>query len=100
MPRIAINGFRSLESAEADKLRQRINVAVQSIGLGDDAAAQIIPSDVRSCDGRDTSMPFIQLFSNKPAEIRAVLTVLKEIHIGYDVEWSLIGGFIPASDLR
>jgi hypothetical protein len=94
---LAIHG---LDTADAGDVKEILTLMLQHIGLGSDARIEVYRSEVTSSDGKATREEYIEVVSTSPGEIRLILASLEKIHIGIDVEWSLIGGFRSASDMR
>jgi hypothetical protein len=97
MPNIQICGVSDPQRVEI--LKQNIDLAMLRLGLGGDAVTSIIPMAVESCDGKRTPMPYLRVCSTDADEIRRILDVMKRAGLAIDVEWFVLGGFVPASEL-
>ena len=95
-----ILGIHGLDPAQAGDVKDVLTAMLRSIGLSAEADVEIYQSEVTSSDGKATTQEYIEVQSNKPKEIQLILETLKKLHINTNVAWSMIGGFIPASDVR
>lgn len=96
MPNIMICGFTMVQ---ADALKVRIDQAVINIGLGGDAITSIVEMRAESCDRNKRPMPYLRVCSTDEGEVILIVEALKKIKIGVDVEWVILGGFIPADKM-
>lgn len=46
------------------------------------------------------STPYLRVCSTSPGEIQAIIDGLKKRHIGIDVEYLVLDGFIPAEEMK
>ncbi len=98
MPNVMLYGFD--KRFDLRRITGKIEAAVQSINLGEDAVITVVSSKVKFCDGRKTPAPFIRICSTDPEEIKRIIDKLKEIGVNTDVEWQVLNGFIPAIEMR
>lgn len=96
MPNIFICGFGD----EAEGLKRFVDDIMLDLGLQDDAITSIIETRPESCDGNRKSTPYIWVRSTKAGEIFLIIDALKEKGLRRDVEWDIIGGFIPAKKME
>lgn len=96
MPNIQICGF---PSETADDLKGKIDATAQELNLGGDAITSIIEMKAEYCDGKRTLGPYLRICSTDATEITNIIKALKEAKIGIDIEWLVLNGFIPASEM-
>jgi len=80
---------------EAVKLKEKIDSLVISIGLQEDTVTSLVDMNVESCDGKYTDSPYLYVRATSQCEIEKIVSALKKNGIQYDLEWDVIGGFIP-----
>jgi len=81
-------------------LKSRIDRILQELGLGHDAITTIIDCTPESCDGRKKPMPFIRVCCTDADEMEEIIKAFKERKLGVDTEKLLLGGFIPADEMK
>ncbi len=96
MPNIMICGF---PTAQADTLKVKIDQVMSDLGLGGDAVTSITKMYAESCNGERIPMPYLRICSTDGYEIRRIIETLKNAKLGVDVEWLVLGGFIPAAEM-
>ena len=96
MPNIMICGF---PTAQADTLKVKIDQVLSGLGLDGDAVTSITEMCAESCDGKRIPMPYLRICSTDEYEIRRIIEALKNAKLGIDVEWLVLGGFIPAAEM-
>lgn len=95
MPNIMLCGFQAPE-----RLRSDVVAVLDGLGLGSEAVTSIVPMRVESCDGKRTPSPYLRVCSTDADEVRRIVDALKKAGIGVDVEWLVLNGFIPASEMK
>lgn len=96
MPNIEIFGYNQVAYED---LKIRIDQAMESIGLSQDAVTTWISAVVTSCDGKRTPMPFIRVNDTKLEEIDQIIVAFKQFGIKEDCETLWLEDFVPASEM-
>lgn len=96
MSNIFICGY---ENKAAKLLKEFIDDLMREIGLENDAITSVMKSDTRSCDGEKEPRPYLWVRGTSQEEIFRVIEKFKETGLRQDVEWDVIGGFIPADEM-
>ena len=96
MPNIWIIGYRGVAES---RLKSKIDEIMQSLGLGKDAVTTALSVDVDSCDGNYTQMPYVRVTSTSKEEVDLIIRAFKEFNLKEDLEWDVIGGFIPSNKM-
>lgn len=90
MPNIQFHGF---SRAEYNALKFKVDEAMKTVGLENEAVTTFFPSIVESCDGERTAMPYLHIFSSQLEHVVQIQAALCARKIFIDIEWSS-GGFI------
>lgn len=99
MPNIMMFGF---ELNEYKRTKSLIDKTMQELGLGNDAVTTHILSEVESCDGKCTCMPYVRVCSTGgKEEINMIIKALRKNNIRVDCEKLPLpeDGFIAAKDM-
>ncbi|MFC1623624.1 hypothetical protein ACFL05_00695 [Patescibacteria group bacterium] len=96
MPNIFICGF---EKEKAEELKKFIDETMKGLCLQDDAITSIVETRPESCDGSRKPMPHLWVRSTKENEVIVIIDAFKKRGLKLDLEWDVIGGFIPAEEL-
>jgi len=100
MPNIEIYDGRGFLGGGEHPLKSRIDQIMQELGLGDDAITTIICCQPESCDGKKKPMPFVRVCCKDADEMEKIIKAFKEHKLGVDTEKLLLGGFIPADEMK
>lgn len=96
MPNIFICGYER----RAPKIKCAIDLLMARINLQNKAITSIAEIIPESCDGKKTRMPYLWIRSTNMTEILEIIDILKKGGMKKDVEWDVIGGFIPAEEMQ
>lgn len=96
MPNIQICGY---PPTRAEELRMTVNFALNrlKLDLDTDGVISIVPLEVRTCSGLPS--PYLRICSTDPDEIWSIIRELQRVRLGEDVEYLVLGGFIPAKEM-
>lgn len=84
-------------------LRIKIVEVIQAMGLGKDTVITWVRATVKSCDGSDREMPYIEVADVNVEEAEKIAKGLQAAGINEDMEIRLVSNFFPAipiSDLE
>lgn len=95
MPNILICGF----GKRANGIKRFIDALMQELDLQDEAITSIITMRAESCDGKKESRPYLCVRGTNNRQIFPIIDKFKEVGLRLDLEWEVIGGFIPAEDM-
>lgn len=83
MPNIEIRGYKE---KNAELLKQKIDLCLQKIHLGETGITDMVQSKPESCNGNRTPMPYIRLFSSEIEYVPVILYGFQKSGIHEDVE--------------
>jgi len=96
MPNIEIRGFLY---QEAENLREKIDMAMEKIGLAGEAITSIEMSETKSCDTRNTPQPFLRICSTDKEDIQKIIVALRTAGVCKDVESLILDGFVSKNQM-
>lgn len=96
MPNIFICGYKK---EKAEELKKFIDETMKGLGLQDNAITSTVETRPESCDGNRNPMPHIWVRSTSKNEVFTIIDAFKKRGLKQDLEWDVIGGFIPAEEL-
>lgn len=92
MPNISFHGFTLMRFIE---LKSQVDQTLQTMGYGVNAVTEFINSNVISCDGKKSSMPFIRVASTGNIdEIKQIIIALQAAGLNEDFEMLILDGFV------
>lgn len=90
---------RGFSQGEKKILKPKIDAVLQSLGLGKESITDFFYDDPQSCDGQETSKPYLRVCSDTMAEILLIIDAFKAAKIGLDCEMLVLNGFISAEKM-
>jgi len=95
MPNVIICGY----GEKAEEMKELIDRIMQTLNLQGDAITSIVETKPESCDGERKPMPYLWVRSTSKEEVLRIINAFKAFDLKEDVEYDVIGGFIPASEM-
>jgi len=97
MPNIFICGY---SKEKAENLKTVIDDTMEELGLQDDAITSVVETKPESCDRKRNPMPHLWARSTDKKEVFKIIKAFKRKNLKEDLEWDIIGGFIPADEMK
>ncbi len=95
MPNILICGY----GKKAVSMKDKIDKALREINFDGESITFILDGVAESCSGDFKDMPYLWIRSTEKADIHSIVSIFAKHGICEDIEWDIIGGFIPAEKI-
>lgn len=97
MPNIELHGF---SKKGAEKLKEKIDRAMQAISLGEETITNICDTIAQSCNGTGKSMPFLRIFLTKNDNEELILKALRKAGVYEDTEIIPVKRFLSKKEIQ